>query len=180
MSRVLIKYSFLISILLMATASNAHHIRGLPHYAYSENYPQVPVVEERRIADEWEYIFSYIRIFQTNNYDLAVYIKNTKTGKPFKGIVNYKVFGKGENPDIQHAHPTKADPTNTFRVGWSYENDGIYTVRIAFDAGGKSYTEEFKMQVGEVGFNYLWVILPGIVVFTLLLLVVIKRLKEKR
>ena len=32
-------------LILLASSAAAHHILGLPHYSYKENYPQVPVLE---------------------------------------------------------------------------------------------------------------------------------------
>lgn len=170
----------LLAFLLITTTSSAHHIRGLPHYGYSENYPQIPTYEETRVVDPWEITFSFIRIFETKNCDLAVYIKNRKTGKPFNDTVTFQVFGQWEDPQKTHPFDARLDPTNTFRVGWVYEDDGIYTMRIRFTDGKKKYAEDFKIQVGEVGFNLLWLILPGSVILILILLIVFKRREQDK
>jgi len=165
---------------LWTVPASAHHIRGLPHYGYSENYPQIPTYEEKRIVDDWEISFSYIRIFETKNCDLAVYFKNSKTGEPYKGTVRFKVFRNGENPDDTHYFDTLLDPTNTFRVGWVYEEDGIYTTRVMFMADEKTYVEDFKMQVGDVGFNFLWLMVPGMVIVILVVMIITGRAKERK
>lgn len=172
-----IKYCVPMLLLLITTTTYAHHIRGLPHYGYSENYPQIPTYEETRVVDRWEIIFSFIKIFETRNCDLAVYIKNRNTGKPFNGIVTFQVFGEREDPQKAHSVNARLDPTNTFRVGWSYEKDGIYTLRIRFADGAQEYVEDFKMQMGEVGFQWLWLLLPGAVILILVVLIIVKRLK---
>ncbi len=35
-------------ILFFAPIASAHHMSGLPHYGYSENYPQIPVTEQEQ------------------------------------------------------------------------------------------------------------------------------------
>jgi hypothetical protein len=166
--------------LFFVAPSQAHHIRGLPHYGYAENYPQIPTYEETRIVDDWQIRFSFIRIFETKHCDLAVYIQNLKTGKPYQGTVTFHVFGQREDPDESHPFDTHLDPTNTFRVQWVYEEDGIYILRLRFKDERKEYIEDFKMQMGKVGFNPFWIILPGIVVGILMLMIIIQRIREKR
>ncbi|MBF0473787.1 MAG: hypothetical protein HQK93_08665, partial [Nitrospirae bacterium] len=74
-----------------------------------------------------------------------------------------------------------SDPmAHTFRAGWSYEEDGVYTVRISFVEEGKKYVEDFTLQAGNVGFNYLWIIIPFAVVFFLIGLILYKRNKEMK
>ncbi len=167
-----------LGVFLITTSAHAHHIRGLPHYGYSKNYPQVPTYEESRVVDDWEISFSYIKIFETKNCDLAIYLKNTKTGKPFDGVMSFKVFGEHEDPHDVHAYDAHRH-TNTYRVGWVYEKDGIYTLRITFNDGAKTYVEDFRMQMGNVGFNKFWLILPGVVILVLVVLNIIKRRRER-
>lgn len=38
-------------ILFFAPIASAHHMAGLPHYGYTENYPQIPVTEQERNVD---------------------------------------------------------------------------------------------------------------------------------
>ncbi len=163
-----------------ATTASAHHIRGLPHYGYSENYPQTPTYEEIRVVDDWKVNFSYIKIFETKNCDLAVYLKNTKTGKPYAGKIRFKVFGEREDPEASPYYDTHFDPTNTFRVGWAYELDGVYIVRAQFFDEGKEYIEDFRMQIGKVGFNPLWWAIPGIFVLILIILIAVKQRRSSK
>ncbi len=177
--RLIIGFFISLTVLFLGTNVDAHHIRGLPHYGYADNYPQTPTYEEIRSVGDWEINYSYIRIFETKVCDLAVYIKNTKTGKPYQGSVSFHVFAQWEKPEDTHAFDTLLDPTNTFRVQWVYEDDGYYFVRIKFVVDNEEIVEEFKMQMGEVGFNFLWLILPGSVLLILVLLVVFKRRVSK-
>jgi len=158
---------FFFFLFLIPSLIHAHHIRGLPHYGYSENYPQIPTYEEIRDVDDWSINFSFIKIFETKKCDLAVYIKNLKTGKPFQGVVTFQVFAQREDPRDTDPFDTLLDPTNTFRVNWVYEEDGIYIVRIKFHDGQKQYAQDFRMQLGKTKLNWFWLILPGIVILIL-------------
>ncbi len=41
-------------ICLLAPAASAHHIMGIPHYAYDEQYPQTPVLTYRVEAGPYD------------------------------------------------------------------------------------------------------------------------------
>ncbi len=146
---------FFFLLFVFEGVSFSHHIRGLPHYSYKENYPQVPTFEETKINGNYEIIFSFFEIFDTGNTDLAVYIKNKITGKPYGGKVTFTVFAEGENPRDTDSYPAAPDMTNTYRVGWNHEKDGIYYLRISFvDDDGAERKEEFLMQIGKVPANW--------------------------
>ena len=161
--------------------SFSHHIRGLPHYSYKENYPQVPTVEETRINGNYEIVFSYFKIFDTGNIDLAVYVKNRVTGKPYAGEISFTVFAGNERPEDTDAYTAEADMTNTYRVGWTYEKDGIYYLRISFnDDEGIERTEEFLLQIGKVPANWKLIgIVTGCFLLLFALVIYKKRLSSK-
>lgn len=48
-------------VILFAADANAHHISGLPHYGYAENYPQVPLTEQR--IETHDFIVSLTTVF---------------------------------------------------------------------------------------------------------------------
>lgn len=158
----------------------AHHVRGLPHYAYSENYQQVPMIEETRISGGKEIIFSYDQVFKSKNYELAVYIRDKDTNVPYNGTVKFIVFGSNESPDAAHGADVSNPQVHTYKAGWTYEDDGLYTVRISFEDNGKKYVEDFTLQAGDLKFNYLWVIIPSMVVIFLIGLVLYNRSNEKK
>lgn len=146
---------FFLLLFIFEGTSFPHHIRGLPHYSYKENYPQVPTVEETKINGSYEIIFSYFNIFDTGNIDLAVYMKNRATGKPYAGKMTFTVFAENERPEDTDPYTAEPDMTNTYRVGWTHEKDGIYYLRISFnDDEGIERTEEFLLQIGKAPANW--------------------------
>lgn len=71
----------------------AHHIKGLPHYGYVENYPQTPTLERHATAPPYEitlvvYTLEGLeRQSSETPHDAMVYVSiaETATGKPFTG-----------------------------------------------------------------------------------------------
>ena len=49
------KMVFVLVVLLMARGGEAHHFKGLPHFSYFENYPQVPQEEFLTQSGAYEY-----------------------------------------------------------------------------------------------------------------------------
>ncbi len=170
---------FAIFILCGGNIAQAHHMRGIAHYGYADNDLQTPAYEEFRSVGDWQIHFSFVHIVEKKNCDLAVDIKNRQTGKPYQGKVIFQVFGNNENPKDIKSFSTTLDSTNTFRAGWIYETEGIYTLRIIFNDGIQDYREDFRMQVGKVGFNFLWFILPLSIIFILMGFVLMKRKREE-
>ena len=102
---------FLIAILFAAPA-NAHHISGLPHYGYAENYPQVPLTEQR--IETGDFMVSLTTVFFQGikpelsdiPYDTQFYIH----------ISNREMIGKStdtrfKNPFDPDAKKTGSDDT---------------------------------------------------------------------
>ena len=59
MSRTRVALSLLLGALLLlvvpSTPAWAHHIMGIPHYSYDENYPQAPVLKLIENVGQWEF-----------------------------------------------------------------------------------------------------------------------------
>jgi hypothetical protein len=142
--------------LLIASAAAAHHIRGIPHYSYQENYPQAPAFEEFRESGPWSMQFTYWQIPSQTALDLALYVKRRDTDKPYSGAVKLQVFKQGEDEmnEINHSFDAYANPRNIHKVGWVYEDAGIYIVKIDLGEGEEKISERFTIQVGTVPPNY--------------------------
>ncbi|MBI5375730.1 MAG: hypothetical protein HZA77_09855 [Candidatus Schekmanbacteria bacterium] len=155
----------------------AHHLAGLPHYGYQENYPKYSKVEEKRTSGDYEITFSYYKIYNTNTVELVVYIKNIKTGKPYSGSnVTFIVYSEAQHPEDTDPYVSNIATGNTYRAGWKYEIDGIYFMRVSFaDEDGSIINEEFKMQIGEVGTNWKWIAITGGAFLLLFCIVVLKK-----
>jgi len=135
---------------LVASSAVAHHIRGIPHYGYSEHYPDTPVFTEERTVDNFKIIFSYYEIPGHKAMDLAFHVKDLETSKPYAGALVLQVFRNNEDPTKSHPYEAFRNPTNTYKVGWVYEQEDTYTARVKIVRDGKEIKEDFRIQVGEV------------------------------
>lgn len=89
---------------LGSAPARAHHNKGLPHYGYYENYPQVPTEEIIVIDGRWE---MGATIFNFQGYDrkesgtpndvkFFMYLYDLETNAPYVGPVEFDVVLDGE------------------------------------------------------------------------------------
>lgn len=90
--------------LLVPLTAAAHHNKGLPHYGYFENYPQVPTDEVIAIDERWE-IGATIFNFQgyerkdadtPNDVKFFVYLYDLEANEAYIGPVTFDIVLDGE------------------------------------------------------------------------------------
>jgi hypothetical protein len=161
--------------------AEAHHIRGIPHYTYSENYPNAPKVEYVREIDNVTLHMTYYEIPGTTSVDLAMYVKDNRTGKSFDGEVTYAVYGQDEDPLKAHAVKAFKNKNNMYKAGWRYKDTGLYFARVTFECGGQKVDEVFKMQIGATEVDYWFLgIIGGGVLALIIAVATIKRRQIRR
>lgn len=138
---------------LLAGAADAHHIRGIPHYAYTEGYPHAPAFEEGRTAGPFEMRFTFFMVPGGKKADFALYVKDTRTGKPYEGDVTMAVYAQSESAADAHGAGAYRNKNNIYKVGWVYEEEDVYCVRTRFGEGADATEETFRIQVGEPKVN---------------------------
>jgi ferredoxin-type protein NapH len=168
------------SLMLMTAVpvAQAHHIRGIPHYSYQENYPQAPLFEEFRDSGPWTLQFTFWPVPTQKALDLALYVKHVTTGEPYDGPVTFRVYQHGEDlGEDNHPFAATANPRHIHKVGWVYEEDGVYYAEITVGEGDQAVSETFQFQVGVVKPNYL---LLGSVTAAILVLIASVAIIKKR
>lgn len=146
-------------LIVLSSVVSAHHIRGIPHYSYRSNYPETPVYEIVEKADQYIVTFTYYKIPGQDALDLAIYIRDSVDSQPFAEPVTFRVFGKREDPDKSHPFTAYRNPTNVYKVGWVYEEEGDYFVRVTFSDSLSTHNVLFELSVG--GENRVWYYLWG-------------------
>ena len=90
--------------LMLATAL-AHHNKGLPHYGYFENYPQVPTEEYVRIDGRWEvgatiFNFQGLDARETsdtpNDVKFFAYVYDLEQDRGYEGPLRMDIVYEGE------------------------------------------------------------------------------------
>ncbi len=176
------KNCLLILILLLLSSSivESHHIRGIPHYSYRDNYPETPVYELIENTGHYEVTFTYYKIPASTAFDLAVYVRDTVTDKPYTEPVEFLVFGKHEDPNDSHPFTAYRNQTNIYKVGWVYEEEGLYFVRVTFADSLKQYNVLFDMNVGNRSNVWMYLLISVSIVILFAAVIGVIRKKEKR
>ncbi len=167
---------------LLALPVSAHHILGIPHYAYDEEYPQTPILTYRVEAGAYEVSMTgYPGVPKPGERcDLHVDLKHMRAGTPFPGKVTMTVFEDrlfGEDPVVYGPIETDAD-LSLFRFHPIFEAEANYLIRVEYHAEGAPWILDLPMAVGTPGSP--WVVLASVLGGMALFAVVIRALRIKR
>lgn len=116
--------------------AGAHHFKGLPHYNYFENYPQVP--EEEFLGQAGEYEFSLVVYdFQGINRDnvetpdkvrLFLVIFNLLDNRVYQGPLTMEILDRGQPAHTQRFE--RAELENIYSMHRDLPDHGRYTLRL--------------------------------------------------
>jgi hypothetical protein len=172
----------LVLLLVGAGPASGHHILGIPHYAYDEQYPQTPVLTYRVDAGAWEVkMTGYPGVPQPGERtSLHVYLRHRRSGHLFDGPVTLIVRRDrllGSDP-IVYGPITAAIEEAVFKFHPEFEETANYTVRVHFEADGQPWDIDLPVVVGEPGSP--WLVLGGLAAAVIFFLLVIRALRIKR
>ncbi|RMF70945.1 MAG: 4Fe-4S binding protein [Planctomycetota bacterium] len=143
----------LLLLALLPARAEAHHILGLPHYSYSENYPQNPTFEYPAQTGPYDVVLTCYpgRPNPGEPANLSFYIKNRNTGAPYTPPVVVRVlqtFTFGRNREI--LPPTSVEPFEvTHQLSATFPETGEYVVELKMDVEGKPEVIPFALTVGD-------------------------------
>jgi ferredoxin-type protein NapH len=144
----------LVALLVPAPAA-AHHILGIPHYAYDESYPQAPVITYRTDAGAYDVKMTGYpgTPVPGERVSLHVYITERGGGAPFLGPVSLTVIRDGilGLGDIVYG-PVEAEASGgLYRFFPTFDREDNYLVRIDFSIDEVPWTIDLPVVVGEPG-----------------------------
>jgi ferredoxin-type protein NapH len=138
---------------IMPLRAEAHHILGLPHYSYKENYPQAPTLEYPATTGPYDVLMTSFpgHPVPGERTTIAFYIKDRNTGFPYNEPVSLRVlqtatFGKStviEGPTIHEPS------TNQHKYFVTFPQDGEFIAELTMDVEGKPEVIPFLMIAGE-------------------------------
>jgi ferredoxin-type protein NapH len=141
--------------LLTAPPAGAHHILGIPHYAYDKNFPQAPVLKLVEKVGTWE--------FQLTGYpahpkpgvrtQMHVFVANRACHGVPPGMLGIEVRRHGlmGGETVVYGPERVAAAENVFRFNPVYPGEGRYTVSLSFEDAGVESSLSFPLVVGEPG-----------------------------
>lgn len=131
----------------------AHHILGLPHYSYKENYPQTPTLEYPAQSGPYHILMTCYpgKPVPGESANLAIYIKDMEQDQPYTQPITVRVlqtFTFGRSRDILPARivPFYEQP---HEVTVTFPTDGEYIVELTLEVEGKLEVIPFLMVAGE-------------------------------
>ncbi len=169
-------------LFLAPAVAQGHHILGLPHYSYKENYPQAPVLEYPATAGPYSILLqSYPGVPNPGEQANLVFdIKNTETDKRYGQPIKVRVlqtFTFGENREILSATKDQLGDV-LYKVYPTFPEAGEYVVELTMDVDGQPETIGFLMAVGNPSPTTSIIVTLGCVL--VVFLITIRAVKKKR
>ena len=123
-------------LLLAATAAGAHHFKGLPHFSYFENYPQIP--QDEFLGQAGQYEFSLVLydfqglerqdVLQPDDARLFLVVFNLLQNKVYSGPARLEILDRGE--PVITARYEAPEQENIYQVNGTLPSTGKYTLRV--------------------------------------------------
>lgn len=169
------------AVALLMPAAMAHHILGVPHYAYDEDYPQTPVLTYSVEAGPYNVRMSGFpgKPEPGEPCRLHVYLSRVDTGEPYRKNVTMTVMRDrllGADPIVYG--PVEAELEEAmFKFHPLFKDEANYTVRIEYEAEGAPWIIDLPMVAGEPGSP--WAVVGGIGGGLVVFLVVMRAIRIK-
>jgi len=142
-----------VGLLLHASPAFAHHILGLPHYSYKENYPQRPTLEYPATTGPYDVLLtSYPGVPNPGDpANLAFYIKNRDTLAAYAKPISVRVLQTSTFGDNTIILPpdTRTPIENEYKYYVTFPVDGEYVVELSMPVEGRIEVIPFLMVVGK-------------------------------
>lgn len=132
--------ALLLALSLLGPAE-AHHNKGLPHYGYFENYPQVPTDEYVRVEGRWEVgatIFNFQGLNQRqtsttpNDVKFFVTIYDLDADRSYKGPVQVDIVQ--DETLISSFARLEVDTEGVYITRETLPASGDYALRLHFES----------------------------------------------
>ncbi len=147
----------LAAVALVAAPAAAHHIMGIPHYKYSEEYPQIPVLEVQALTHTSELHFTHMPGTPRPGEDVRfkIYAKRRSDGEPLTENMSVEVlrrtfFGGSEVVrELFEIEPGIGPERNDFKFFINFRDPEAYTIRLHFPEDGGTEVIDFPVVIGE-------------------------------
>lgn len=146
-----------LGLLTLALPAAAHHILGIPHYKYSEEYPQIPMVEVLAQTPDADLYFTYMPGTPRPGQDVRfkLYAKRRLSGEPLTPTLKVEVFEKTFGGGlVPVAEPFTVEPglgpeANDFKFFLAFAKAEAYVLRVHFPDEGKTEVIDFPVTIGQ-------------------------------
>lgn len=176
---------FAFAMICTAGVAQAHHFKGLPHYNYFENYPQVP--EEEFIGEAGDYEVSLVVYdFQGINRDqvddpdmvrLFLMIFNLRDNRVYGGALTLEILDRGTVVHTERRDSSELE--NLYSMHRELPETGKYSLRMTLHGEGDlQCTIPFRLSSQKV--NWVWWVSGGLGLLVLVGAVGARRARVKQ
>ena len=155
---------------LGASAAQAHHNKGLPHYGYFDNYPQVPTEEFIDEVGRWEvgavfFNFQGLKRQTSDTPDdirIFAYIYDLERDRGYKeGLTLHLETPEGER--FATFNRLESDGEGVYVVRQQMPESGDYTLIFEFETDGATVAVPLDFDIDLSADRFDWYVLGGAV-----------------
>lgn len=180
--------SLVLLLLVFPAAASAHHILGIPHYKYSEDYPQIPYLEVLAQVGDHDLVFTHFPGFPRPGeaVRLKLYVHDRKTGEVFREPLSVTVVEKRFLRGAEPVAPpfeirTGSGPErNDYKFFLTFSEPESYEVRVRFPTAVGDETVPFPVSIGKTDDRPLIFAAAGLLGATVVAVAVVKRRRRRR
>lgn len=151
----LVDHCWLTGVLVLALTgvAAAHHILGVPHYAYDESYPQAPVITYSVLAGPYQVKVTGYPGRPAPGELAQVHAYVTRLDDPsavFAGAVEARLERDGLlGPSVVWGPSPTRFESNLHKLAPRFGAEGRYRLRLEMQLEGQPYEIDFPLVVGE-------------------------------
>jgi hypothetical protein len=140
-------------LLALAGIGTAHHILGIPHYAYDESYPQAPVITYAVEAGPYLVkVTGYPGKPAPNELSQvhAYIVRSDDSAAIYSGAIAARLERDGLlGPSVVWGPTAMRFESNLHKLAPQFGDEGRYRLRLEMELEGQPYEIDFPMVVGE-------------------------------
>lgn len=175
-------------LVFFSSAASAHHILGIPHYKYSEDYPQIPYLEVLAQVGDYDLVFTHFPGFPKPGeaVRMKLYVHDRKSGEVFRRPLPVEVlrrrFLRRAEPVAEpfEIRPGTGPEKNDYKFFLTFPAAEAYEIRVDFPFGDAVETIPFPVTIGRTDDRPLIFAAAGLLAAAVVTVAVVKRRRRGR
>ena len=178
----------LLALVLWPHDAVANHSKGLPHYGYFDNYPQVPTEEYVAVDGKWE---MGVVLFNFQGYDrrtsntpndvkIYLYLYDADAGANYTGPIDVEIRRNAEI--VSSFRRVTVDEESVYATRETLPSSGDYQLAVR-PKGEREIVLPFHVELASGGIPWRWITglgLPAIAVLSLAIFGRTRRFRPRR
>lgn len=173
-------------LVTLPTVVVGHHILGIPHYKYGEDYPQIPYLEVIAQVGAMDLDFTYFpgRPKPGEDVRFKLYVHDRTTGEVYRDPLGVRVVRKtflgGDTPisELFMIHTGSGPERNDYKFFLAFTEAEAYEVRVSFPNGDQVEVIPFPVTIGETDDRPLILGAVGLLGLTVVSVAAVKRRQQ--